>query len=438
MDDTLRNGILSVISNYSKYTGLPLQFFPAYTLENIEINVESNCNLCRLIQNDKKGKEACCNQRLNAVKASFSEYNYQIVLCHAGLCEWIVPVFYKGEAVGYFVSGFVFLEGDKSTNIEKQANIYAKQFHFKTEIAEEALTTQMGIVREEVEPMAQLLFALTKLNIPPGLKSMEERIKDLDVASHFVALEKEKAKDDNETAIDHSLYYYICKDNTDKKKMIAFWKNVESKASTIFMNIMGGRYAEAYEQYDEVMQMAYMEDTTTYAKISAEMLFHVIYLKFYTDDLYDIRFYRLTFETCEGLQKAQSIHEVKEVMTESFKKMYLFYNVESVGEEQKAVSRQIIEYLESNYSEDLHIKDIEKIVYMSSAYASKLFKKETSVTIKNCLVQIRMRHAQELITKTDMPIKDVAAAVGYSDIRGFYKMFAKHFGITCSEMRDNK
>ena len=95
-------------------------------------------------------------------------------------------------------------------------------------------------------------------------------------------------------------------------------------------------------------------------------------------------------------------------------------------------------YLEKHYAEDIKISDIEKITYMSSSYVSRLFKKETSLTIKACLINIRMRHAQELIVNTNMMIKDVVEAVGYPDIRGFYKMFLKHFGVTCSEMRRSR
>ena len=165
---------------------------------------------------------------------------------------------------------------------------------------------------------------------------------------------------------------------------------------------------------------------------------YIIYLKFYNKDLYDTRFYRLTFETVNKLTDANTIEEIENIMDEAFRSIFLFFNVEGSHGERKTVSPPIIKYLEENYKNEIKISDIEKITYMTSAYASRLFKKETSFTIKACLINIRMKHAQELLLNTDMPIKDIAAAVGYTDIRGFYKMFSQHFGITCSEMRENR
>ncbi len=121
----------------------------------------------------------------------------------------------------------------------------------------------------------------------------------------------------------------------------------------------------------------------------------------------------------------------------AFGNMYEFYNVDYGNPGIKTVSPPIVKYLEENYARDIKIQEIENLVYMSPAYASRLFKKETSFSIQSCLINIRMKHAQDLLISTDMPIKDIAMAVGYSDIRGFYKMFAKYFGVTCSEMREN-
>ena len=154
--------------------------------------------------------------------------------------------------------------------------------------------------------------------------------------------------------------------------------------------------------------------------------------------VYDTRFYRLNFETANKLMAASSIEEVESISDEAFRSIFLFFNVEGNHGERKTISPLIIKYLEENYKNEIKISNIEKITYMTSAYASRLFKKETSLTIKTCLINIRMKHAQELLLNTDMPIKDIAAEVGYTDIRGFYKMFSQHFGITCSEMRENR
>lgn len=192
-----------------------------------------------------------------------------------------------------------------------------------------------------------------------------------------------------------------------------------------------------YVELNMIVAQFFKGAGVVYAKAAAEML-HIICLKFYNKDLYDTRFYRLNFEMANKLMAASSIEEVESISDEAFRSIFLFFNVEGNHGERKTISPLIIKYLEENYKNEIKISNIEKITYMTSAYASRLFKKETSLTIKTCLINIRMKHAQELLLNTDMPIKDIAAEVGYTDIRGFYKMFSQHFGITCSEMRENR
>ena len=103
------------------------------------------------------------------------------------------------------------------------------------------------------------------------------------------------------------------------------------------------------------------------------------------------------------------------------------------------MSQNIIRYLEQNYKKDIKIDDIGRYLYMSSAYISRIFKAETKTTVKQYLNNIRMRHAQEYVLNSDVKIKDIGYLVGYrNDLRGFYKMFKKHFGMTCREMRQKQ
>lgn len=436
MDDILRNGVLSVISNYSKQTGLACIFCPTYNIPNDRAFCAStNCNLCSLIQTSPEGKAACDKQRKATVERSFEDYNYQIINCHAGLIEWVVPVYYQSKAVGYFVSGFVLSEEVNILKIEKRQNIFVNRFHLLPEDVDGALANQMVAAKENIVSLAELLFSLVKLNIPSGRTLKKEIRRDEISKANFVVDEE---VDKVELSDSEPLSSYICSNSVNKKQLETFWKSVETKANDVFMNSMSGRFNKAHESFNEIMKLACYETDIKYMKTGVEMLFHIIYLKFYNKDLYDTRFYRLSFDTINNLNSAKTKEEIVSIMDEAFREIFTFFNIEDDKGERKTISPQIIKYLEENYSSDIKIGDIEKITYMTPTYASKLFKKETSFTIKTCLINIRMKRAQELLLQTDIPIKDIAAAVGYTDIRGFYKMFSQHFGITCSEMRENR
>ena len=126
---------------------------------------------------------------------------------------------------------------------------------------------------------------------------------------------------------------------------------------------------------------------------------------------------------------------IRTVMNAGFDEMYGFYNTGDSGPVGNRAVQDIMDFLEKNYARDIRVTDVAAAVFLSPEYASRMFKKETSFTIKWCLNQIRMRHAQELLLQTRLPVAEISRAVGYHDPRGFYKMFAKHFGMTCSEMR---
>jgi transcriptional regulator GlxA family with amidase domain len=47
----------------------------------------------------------------------------------------------------------------------------------------------------------------------------------------------------------------------------------------------------------------------------------------------------------------------------------------------------------------------------------------------------RIAHAQKMLTGTDMPITDIAFAVGFSDYNHFSRVFKQVAGITAREYR---
>ena len=135
--------------------------------------------------------------------------------------------------------------------------------------------------------------------------------------------------------------------------------------------------------------------------------------------------------------EATTFEQIKALMDETFNELCSYLVADPSTVQQDPIVVSVMEFLEKNYQKNIKIEDVARSVHMSPTYISRMFKKETSFTIKWCLNNIRMQHAQELLVHTNIPIKDIGPAVGYSDMRGFYKMFAKHFGITCTEVRKN-
>lgn len=93
-----------------------------------------------------------------------------------------------------------------------------------------------------------------------------------------------------------------------------------------------------------------------------------------------------------------------------------------------------IQFMKENYSLDLTRDMVAESVYMSGAYFSRCFKQITNTTYKDCLIEIRMQKAAELL-KTNQKISDIALQVGYPNPNRFNINFRHYTSYTPSEYR---
>lgn len=112
--------------------------------------------------------------------------------------------------------------------------------------------------------------------------------------------------------------------------------------------------------------------------------------------------------------------------------------VDTTGSKLKDVSAviaKIQQYIESNLNEELNREDLAALVYLNPAYVSRLFKKETGVSLSEYIQSVRMEQAKQLLAESNDKISSVAEAVGYSHFSHFAKLFKKITGITPQEYR---
>lgn len=98
-----------------------------------------------------------------------------------------------------------------------------------------------------------------------------------------------------------------------------------------------------------------------------------------------------------------------------------------------AYVRPAISMMSINYSYRITVADIAAQLHISKGYFSEIFKKETGVSPKKYLNDIRMKRAAEHLLQGEHNVTTVAASVGYSDVFVFSRAFKQRYECAPSE-----
>lgn len=129
--------------------------------------------------------------------------------------------------------------------------------------------------------------------------------------------------------------------------------------------------------------------------------------------------------------------------------MYRFYDLEDVwgyvemllrevceqnAETDVSVAKNLVDYLEQHYADDISLGELAKGRYfMSISYLSRLFKEHTGQTFAKYLTKLRMDKAKRFLECGRMAVSDVAVSTGYSDASHFAQIFRKTYGVSPRE-----
>ena len=102
--------------------------------------------------------------------------------------------------------------------------------------------------------------------------------------------------------------------------------------------------------------------------------------------------------------------------------------------EKRQVDR-VVEYIQNHLCDEIRRSDIADAVYLNSDYLSRLFRKETGMSLKEYILRKKMKTAQAILRSTSLPVAVVAARVGFENYSYFSQVYKKAIGITPSAER---
>ncbi|RAV23152.1 AraC family transcriptional regulator [Paenibacillus contaminans] len=144
----------------------------------------------------------------------------------------------------------------------------------------------------------------------------------------------------------------------------------------------------------------------------------------------------------EELSPYEQIKEfVSEEQFDDFFRSLIRYAVTLMYEkrmEKDTIIDYVLAYMEQHYGDDIGPDDVAEKLNLSSGYMCKYIKNKTGKTFGDCLDDIRIMKAKQILEATDCKIHEVAVQVGYQNANSFTRMFRRLTGVTPGEYRREK
>lgn len=97
---------------------------------------------------------------------------------------------------------------------------------------------------------------------------------------------------------------------------------------------------------------------------------------------------------------------------------------------------KILEWIRININKSLTITQLANIFSYNPDYLSRIFKIKTGQNFKEYVYSMKLMKIKDLLTNTDMNIKEIAYSLGFNDEKYMMRLFKKHENMTPSQYRN--
>ena len=98
---------------------------------------------------------------------------------------------------------------------------------------------------------------------------------------------------------------------------------------------------------------------------------------------------------------------------------------------------KVINYINSNLQNNLSVNEIASLFFVSPTYLSRVFKKETGLSVIEYINKLKIKHSTFLLRDTSLPIQDIGRIIGVNDVNYFSRLFKKYMSQTPTQYRKN-
>lgn len=95
----------------------------------------------------------------------------------------------------------------------------------------------------------------------------------------------------------------------------------------------------------------------------------------------------------------------------------------------------LLEYINRHYTENLKIAELAKSEHLSVSRFREVFRATFGCAPSEYITGLRLRHAMDLLSTTDLSISEIAELCGYGDVMYFMRLFRKKTGMSARSYR---
>ncbi len=113
------------------------------------------------------------------------------------------------------------------------------------------------------------------------------------------------------------------------------------------------------------------------------------------------------------------------------------FNCLEISENLSKTIQKAVDYINSNYQNNITANGVAKYVGLSYNYFSNCFSQVTGQTFRQYLNKTRIKHAKHLLLCSHLNINEISDAVGYNSVSYFILEFRRQTGITPAKFAKN-
>jgi transcriptional regulator GlxA family with amidase domain len=111
---------------------------------------------------------------------------------------------------------------------------------------------------------------------------------------------------------------------------------------------------------------------------------------------------------------------------------------DGTAERREQLYREAIDLIARDYARDLQLEGVAKELATSRRQLQRAFAEIGRTSFRDELAKVRMHHARVLLAADAVPVRTVAASVGYHQPAQFAKSFRRHHGQAPSTYRKQR